>query len=88
MGSYDFKKRMFMTEEKKIEFERLDKMEEQMNAEIYISKKHQKVLTIDKVFFLKKHLLLKEMITPNHNRYYVSQGSSLNVDILNTRVQG
>ena len=50
MGSWGFKKRIFMTQEEKIEFERLDEMEEQMNAEIeiYISKDHQQVLAIDK----------------------------------------
>ena len=37
-----------MTEEEKIEFERLDEMEEQMHAEIYIPKEHQQALTIDK----------------------------------------
>ena len=43
MVSWDFKKRMFMTDEEKFEFEILDEMEEQTNAETEreISKDHQ-----------------------------------------------
>ena len=66
MGSWDSKKRIFMTEEENIELERLDKIEEQMNAETErdISKEQQQALAIDQDDFFKKHILLKEMRLP------------------------
>ena len=48
-GEWDYKKRTFLSSEEKIEGDRLDAMEDEANAEVevFISKDHQRALTLD-----------------------------------------
>ena len=59
-GDWDFKQRKFLSAEEKIEGDRLDEMENEANAEIevYISKDHQRALTLDDDSFVSEETRL------------------------------
>jgi hypothetical protein len=60
-GNWDFEKREFQTLEEKVEHDRLDDLENEMNAEqeIFISKEHQMAMALDDDIILVKTRLTK-----------------------------